>query len=71
MYALLFVAVAALALGVAQLLGWTKDSRDSRDWQPTGEQPSTRVRKPRSLPISVPTDAVILTNRTEQPRRVS
>lgn len=34
MTALLFIAAFALLLGIAQLLGWTADSRDSRDWRP-------------------------------------
>ncbi|BCJ26496.1 hypothetical protein AB0I55_29470 [Actinocatenispora sera] len=32
MHALLFIVVFALVLGAAQLLGWTRDSRDSKDW---------------------------------------
>ncbi len=65
MYALLFVAVAILALGAAQLLGWTSDSRDSRDWQPTDGRTPARARRVRPTPISVPTDAVIIIHRPD------
>jgi hypothetical protein len=42
MHALLFIVVFALALGAAQLLGWTRDSRDSKDWHAPEEAPDRR-----------------------------
>ncbi|BCJ32641.1 hypothetical protein Athai_01440 [Actinocatenispora thailandica] len=42
MHALLFIVVFALALGAAQLLGWTRDSRDSNDWHAPEERPDPR-----------------------------
>lgn len=42
MHALLFIVVFALVLGAAQLLGWTRDSRDSKDWHATEERPDPR-----------------------------
>jgi hypothetical protein len=40
MHALLFIVVFALVLGAAQLLGWTRDSRDSKDWHAPEEEPA-------------------------------
>jgi hypothetical protein len=37
MYALLFLAIFAILLGVASQLGWTVDSRDGADWKPTAD----------------------------------
>lgn len=42
MHALLFIVAFALVLGAAQLLGWTRDSRDSKDWHATQEEPDHR-----------------------------
>lgn len=39
MYALLFVVVFAVLLGLAQLLGWTVDSREPNGWRPTDADP--------------------------------
>lgn len=44
MSALLFVVVFALLLGAAQLLGWTRDSRDANDWRPTDNLPPEHTR---------------------------
>ncbi|HEY3503216.1 MAG TPA: hypothetical protein VGN37_10605 [Actinocatenispora sp.] len=38
MSALLFIVGIAVLLGLAQLLGWTRDSRDSADWHQSDDK---------------------------------
>jgi hypothetical protein len=38
MSALLFIVGTAALLGLAQLLGWTHDSRDSADWHASDDR---------------------------------
>jgi hypothetical protein len=43
MYALLFIVVFALLLGLAQTLGWTKDSREHVRETHEGQEPRSGV----------------------------